>query len=265
VVEETRRSSEITVAKETLAINDLHASYGKGEILRGISFSAGEGEFWGIIGPNASGKTTLLRCFAGTLRPLSGQVLLQGKPRESLKPRGFARTCSLLLDEMVPGPMGVMDYALLARSLLKPPFSPLTGTDVEKAGTALRAVELWDVRDSRLEELSQGQVLRARMARVIAQDAPVILLDEPTAHLDPRHAFRVMGLLAQLAKEGRTVLAVLHDLSLAARYTDHVLAVKEGVAAAQGLTGEVLTPELIRKVFGVEARRRDGGIELYPE
>lgn len=250
--------------KGAIAALDLKACYGRSEVLKGISFSAGFGEFWGIIGPNASGKTTLLRCFAGTLRPSSGQVLLQDRPRESLKPRIFAGICSLLLDEMVPGPMGVMDYVLLARSLLKPPFSPLTGADTEKAESALRAVELWDVRDSRLEELSQGQLLRARMARVIAQDAPLILLDEPTAHLDPRHAFRVMGLLARLAKEGKTVLAVLHDLSLAARYTDHILVVKDGFAAAQGLTGEVLVPELIRKVFGVQARKRDGGIEMYP-
>jgi len=251
--------------KWAITARDVKASYGRGEILRGISFSAGEGEFWGIIGPNASGKTTLLRCFAGTLRPLSGRVLLGGKPRESLKSREFASHCSLLLDEMIPGPMGVMDYALLARSLLKPAFSPLTSQDKERAETALRAVELWDVRDSRLEELSQGQVLMARMARVISQDAPVLILDEPTAHLDPKHAFRVMGLLARMAKEGRTVLSVLHDLSLAARYTDHILVIKDGVAAAQGLTGEVLTPELIREVFGVQARRRDGGLELYPD
>ncbi|MGC8893371.1 MAG: ABC transporter ATP-binding protein [candidate division WOR-3 bacterium] len=251
--------------KQTITAWELRVSYGKAEILRGISFSARAGEFWGIIGPNASGKTTLLRCFAGTLKPLSGQVVLQGKPRESLKPREFAGQCSLLLDEMVPGPMPVIDYVLLARSLLKPPFSPISSQDRDKAEAALQAVELWDERNTPLENLSQGQLLMARIARVIAQDAPVLLLDEPTAHLDPRHAFRIMGLLAQLAREGKTVLAVLHDLSLATRYTDHILVIKDGVAAAGGLTGEVLTPELIREVFGVQARRRDGGIELYPE
>ncbi len=247
-----------------IAACDVKASYDKNEILRGISFSARQGEFWGIIGPNASGKTTLLRCAAGTLRLISGQILLHGKPRESLKPREFANLCSLLLDEIVPGPMAVMDYTLLARSLLKPPFSPLTSLDREKAEHALQAVELSEARDTPLENLSQGQLLMARIARVIAQDAPVILLDEPTAHLDPRHGFRIMELLSSLASEGKTVLAVLHDLSLAARYTDHILAIKDGIAVAQGLTSEVLTPELIREVFGVQAKRRDGGIEMYP-
>lgn len=251
--------------KGAIALRDVRASYGRTEVLRGISFSASRGEFWGIVGPNASGKTTLLRCFAGTLRPLSGRVLLSSKPRGSLKPRDFANLCSLLLDEMVPGPISVMDYTLLARSLLKPAFSPITREDRKMAEFALRAVELWDVRDTPLENLSKGQLLMARIARVIAQDAPALILDEPTAHLDPRHAFCVMELLSRLAKEDKTVLAVLHDLSLAARYTDHILVIKDGVAVAQGPTVEVLVPELIREVFGVRAKRRNGGIELYPD
>lgn len=250
--------------ESALSVRGLVASYGAGEVLSGINLSADRGELWGIVGPNASGKTTLLRCFAGTLRPLSGQVLLQGKPRESLKPREFALHCSLLLDEMVPGPMKVMDYTLLARSLLRPPFSPITREDRDKAEKALEDVELSDVSRSPLENLSQGQALRARIARVIAQDAPVVLLDEPTAHLDPRHAFRVMDLLRNMASGGRTVLAVLHDLGLAARYTDHILVLKDGVTVAQGLTHEILTPDLIREVFGIGARKSQGGMETYP-
>ncbi|MEO0157747.1 MAG: ABC transporter ATP-binding protein [candidate division WOR-3 bacterium] len=247
-----------------ISAQELKASYGKAEILRGISFSVSLGEFWGIVGPNASGKTTLLRCFAGTLRPLSGKVFLRGKPRDSFRPREFASVCSLLLDEIVPGPMRVMDYVLLARHLLKPPFSPITKKDMAVAERAISEVELSDVKDVPLENLSQGQLLMARMARVIAQDASVLLLDEPTAHLDPRHGFLIMELLARLAREGRAVLAVLHDLPLAARYTDHILVLRDGTIAAQGLTGEVLRPDLIKEVFGVGARRRDGGIELYP-
>jgi len=250
--------------RKALEAEDVRVSYAKNEVLRGVSFSVGRGEFWGIIGPNASGKTTLLRCFAGTLRPGAGNVFLMGKPRASLKPREFARLCSLLLDEMVPGPMRVMDYVLLARSLLKPPFSPLTRQDRDIAEAAIRAVELWDAREFPLENLSQGQLLMARIARVISQDTPLLLLDEPTAHLDPRHAFMVMGILARLAKEGKTVLAVLHDLSLAARYTNHILVIREGIAAASGPTREVLTPELVREVFGIGARRRNGEIEMYP-
>ncbi len=251
--------------KGAIAARDVRASYGRTEVLRGISFSAGRGEFWGIIGPNASGKTTLLRCFAGTLRPVSGQIILHGKPRESLKPRDFANLCSLLLDEMVPGPMPVIEYTLLARSLLKPALSPITGQDREMAEFALRALELWDARNTPLENLSKGQLLMARIARVIAQDAPVLLLDEPTAHLDPKHAFGVMELLSRLANEGKTVLAILHEISLAGRYTDHILVIKDGAMVAHGLTGKVLVPELIREVFGVQAKRRDGGIELYPD
>lgn len=248
-----------------LVAQDISASYAKNEVLRGVSFSAGNGEFWGIIGPNASGKTTLLRCIAGTVRVCSGKLLIRGKPRQSIKPLAFAKECSLLLDDIVPGPMRVMDYVLLARSLLKPPFSPITSLDNEKAERALMATELWDEREKPLENLSKGQLLLVRVARVLAQDTPLLVLDEPTAHLDPRHAFRVMGILSQLAKEGKTVLAVLHDLSLAARYTDHILAIKDGLAVAHGPTDEVLSPKLVKEVFGVEARRRNGGIELYPQ
>jgi len=253
------------LAHDILVIDGLRASYGRGEVLRGVSLRVKPGEICGILGPNASGKTTLLRCIAGILKPTGGRISLGGKDRRALSPRSFARAASLLLDEMAPAEMRVMDYVLLARSLLRPALSPVGREDMALAKDGLSAMGVLDVAGSALAELSLGQLQRVRLARVLAQDTPLLLLDEPTAHLDPGHGFVVMEKLRALADSGKAGLVVLHSLDLAARFTDSVLILASGATAFTGPTHDVLTPRAIREVFGVGARRtQTGGLDIYP-
>ncbi len=237
----------------TYTISDLHFGYGKTNILHGLDLTFEPGTLHAIIGPNGSGKSTLLDLMAGYQTPSSGLVQLNGTAIHDHPAHQLAR-----LAAMVPQrfdfnfPFTVFDAVLMGRHPHIPRFSRPSGGDLDMVRTALKKVDMIHLKKRTLAELSGGEKQRTVLARALAQDTPGLLLDEPTSSMDIRHALSAMFELKRLAHEnGRTVIAVLHDLNLAAAYSDRIVILKNGQAHAAGNPADVLTPEMIQDVFGV--------------
>jgi len=221
----------------------------------GLSLSVAAGSFVGLIGPNGSGKTTLLKLLAGLLRPGGGEVRLEGQSMATLPPRSRARRIATVLPE---SPLlfnfSVLEIVLMGRA----PRLGLLGLerpeDFAAARAALCAVDLAGREDRPIQELSSGERQRALIARALAQEPRVLLLDEPTAFLDMKHALAIYEILDRLSREqGLTVMAVSHDLNLAARYASRLVLLHLGRRVADGSPGDVLTPDRIREVYETEA------------
>jgi iron complex transport system ATP-binding protein len=220
-----------------------------------LTLALPQGEFAGVIGPNGSGKTTLLRLLAGLLRPGGGDVLLQGARLDALPPRQRARTLAVVLQESaLLFNFSVLEIALMGRS----PHLGLWGLerpdDFAAARRALADVDLTGLEDRPVQELSSGERQRAFLARALAQEPLGLLLDEPTAFLDLKHAIGLYEILRRLNRErGLTVVTVSHDLSLAARYASRLILLDRGRVAADGPPAEVVTPARLREVYGADA------------
>lgn len=220
-------------------------------IIRDISLDVRPGELLVIIGPNGAGKSSLLRCIYRAHRPTSGEVLLDGKNVWEMKPRIAARKIAAVLQE-TPGdfPFSVREVVAMGRT---PHVSGLWSGAADQAivEATIQRLDLAALADRRWHGLSGGERQRTLLARALAQQPGLIVLDEPTNHLDIRHQLELLHILRGL---GLTVVASLHDLTLAAAVADRVLVMCDGAAVALGAPEEVLTPGLIRSVFGVEAR-----------
>ncbi len=223
-------------------------------ILDGISFDIPTGSFTGLIGPNGSGKTTLLRTLSGVL-PFQGQIHIQGKPLQQFSPKQLAHSVAFLAQHHPTDfAFTVLETTLLGRSPHKRLLEPYTQADYTLARQALQEVELIGYEDRFLHTLSGGELQRVFLAQALVQQAPLLLLDEPTSHLDIHHQYAFMERIRCLTEEGFTALGVFHDLNLAARYTDHLIVLHKGRIFARGRPMEVLTPSCIRQVFRMEAR-----------
>jgi iron complex transport system ATP-binding protein len=229
------------------------AHLGGRQILHGLDFSVEQGSWVGIVGPNGSGKTTLLRTIAGLL-PHGGSLLLDGREvlqwstRERARRLAFVRQTQPLAFDF-----SVIDFVLLGRAPHHGWLEPLSSTDRSQATGALREMGLAGFEERSITAISGGEQQRVRLAQALVQDAPVLLLDEPTAHLDVHHQLDLMERIAALAAGGRTILSALHDLPLAARYVDRLLVLDAGHVAADGAPADVITSDLLRAVFRVEA------------
>lgn len=239
----------------TLSAEGLHAGYAERRVLEELSLSIPEGSFTVIMGPNACGKSTLLRSLARLIRPDEGQVLLDGGPISSLPTKQLARTIGLL-PQGSAAPEGITVADLVSRG--RHPHQSLLrrwGREDEAAvREALAATAMTSLATRPVDELSGGQRQRAWIAMALAQQTPLLLLDEPTTYLDIAHQIEVLELCIQLQGEGRTLVAVLHDLNQALRYATHVVAMCEGRIVDQGPPEEVGTAALVEEVFGVRAR-----------
>ncbi|MBN1529739.1 MAG: ABC transporter ATP-binding protein [Thermoleophilaceae bacterium] len=215
-----------------------------------------EGAVTAIVGANASGKSTLLRGLARLLRPRSGSVLLDGADIATLRTREVARRIGLLPQApVVPDAITVEELVARGRYPHQRLLRPMSREDRDEVERALAATGVEDLRDRLLDELSGGQRQRAWIAMVLAQETPLLLLDEPTTYLDLAHQIEVLDLLEDLNRgEGRTVVMVLHDLNQACRYASHVVALLDGRVHAVGRPAEIVDEELIETVFGVHAR-----------
>jgi len=229
-----------------------------------LSARIAPGEMVGLIGPNGSGKTTLLRILGGTLAPQGGEVLLGDRPIRALPPRERARFLALVPQEsQILFNYGVLEVVLMGRAPHLGLFGLERPEDYAAARAALRAVDLEGARheDRQLNQLSSGEKQRALIARALAQDPRLLLLDEPTAFLDLKHRLQIYEILRRLNRDRRlTVLVVSHDLNLAARYATRLLLLHGGRLVADGPPAAVLTPERIRAVYETEAR-----VDLDPE
>jgi iron complex transport system ATP-binding protein len=220
-------------------------------VLRDLSFSVEKGEFFIIIGPNGVGKTSLMRIISGFLKPGSGELGILGTPYSQYSPKTLARVIAVVSQAMPHDfPFTVFETVLMGRA----PHLSLLGLEGKKdMEIALRAMALTQVdhlAKRRLDRLSGGELQRTFIARALAQEPCVILLDEPTASLDPAHQIRLMDLLETLRQEkGMTVVMVSHDLNLAAMYGDRLLLLKEGCLFSLGLAREVLKREVIEAAY----------------
>jgi iron complex transport system ATP-binding protein len=206
-------------------------------VLRDVSLSVRSGEVLAIVGPNGAGKSTLLAVLSGDLKPTSGNVRINGEPLTSLTPRELAtRRAVLLQSNDVTFAFSVHDVVAMGRN----PW-PADVHDETILATAIAALDLHDVANRPYRELSGGEQARASLARVVAQETPIVLLDEPTAALDIRHQEEVFALARGWAHAGRAVAIAVHDLSLAAAHSDRVAVVDDGRISALGAPREVLT------------------------
>ncbi|MEE2956152.1 MAG: ABC transporter ATP-binding protein [Pseudomonadota bacterium] len=237
-----------------LEAKNLQVKLGKRLVIRGINFEVNASEIIGLLGPNASGKTTLLRTLAGLLSPATGEILLDGVKFEKIEPNLRARSVAYLAQGAgTHWPLTVHRLVTLGRT---PYLGPLEKLNVEDEKAVKRASQNCDIvglSQRSIAELSGGEQARVMLARAIATEPRVLLADEPVSHLDPYHQLRIMELLRMQANEDRASIVVLHDLSLAAKFCDRLVILNEGIVAASGTPREVLNNSLLNRVFGIEA------------
>ncbi|GAA4488199.1 ABC transporter ATP-binding protein [Actinoallomurus oryzae] len=239
-----------------LRADDLTLAYERRTVAEDLSVAVPDRSFTVVVGPNACGKSTLLRALARTLKPRSGTVLLDGQDIRTLPTRAVARTLGLLPQSPI-APDGITVADLVARG--RYPHQRLlrqwSGEDERVVGEAMSATGVTDLAGAYVDELSGGQRQRVWIAMALAQETPLLLLDEPTTFLDIAHQIDVLDLCARLhQEEGRTLVAVLHDLNHAARYATHLIAMRDGEVVAEGDPSSVVTAELVEKVFGLPCR-----------
>ncbi|GGO13845.1 ABC transporter ATP-binding protein [Micromonospora parathelypteridis] len=233
----------------------LRLAYGDLTVIDGLDVDIHDGRVTTIIGPNGCGKSTLLKALGRLLRPTSGQVLLDGNRIDRLPTREVARALGVLPQSpTAPDGLTVADLVMRGRHPHQSWFRQWSRDDETLAADALRWTDMLDYADRPVDALSGGQRQRAWISMALAQGTDLLLLDEPTTFLDLAHQIDVLDLIGRLHQErGRTVVMVLHDLSLAARYADVLIAMKDGRIVATGTPAEVLTPELLETVFGLRA------------
>lgn len=239
---------------EALVADRIEFAYPGRPLFREFSFSLAEGEFAGLIGPNGSGKTTLLKILTGLLPASSGQVRLFGEKIGRLSERSRARRMAVVPQESrILFDFSVMEVALMGRFAHLGLLGIETREDVETARRCLAEVDMEGAGNRLLNELSSGERQRVLIARALAQEPQVILLDEPTSFLDLKHRLQIYEILRRLNRErGIAILTISHDLNLAARYCGTLWLIREGRLAASGSPGEVITPSVIREVYGTE-------------
>ncbi|GAA4146672.1 ABC transporter ATP-binding protein [Actinomadura keratinilytica] len=234
---------------------DLTLAYERRTIAEGLSVAVPDRSFTVIVGPNACGKSTLLRALARILKPAAGTVVLDGRSIADWPAKRLARTLGLLPQSSV-APEGITVADLVARG--RYPHQSLlrqwSKEDERVIAESMAATGVADLAERPVDELSGGQRQRVWIAMVLAQQTPLLLLDEPTTYLDIAHQIEVLDLCARLHEEGRTVVAVLHDLNHAARYATHLIAMRGGRIVAEGAPGDVVTADLVEEVFRLPCR-----------
>ena len=237
----------------SLSVEAVTLGYGDRTVVDSFDLAVPPGRITCIVGANACGKSTLLRAMARLLKPKGGRVLLDGKDLHSLPTKQVARTLGLLPQSPIaPEGIVVADLVSRGRHPHQGALARWTAEDDEAVAEALRLTDTAEIADRAVDELSGGQRQRAWIAMSLAQQTDVLLLDEPTTFLDVSHQVDVLDLLTDLNRQrGTTIVMVLHDLNLAARYADHLIAVREGRLHAAGDPADVLTADVVRDVFGM--------------
>lgn len=241
---------EVLLSGHALAVDR-----GRRRVLADVSVELVAGEALVVVGPNAAGKSTLVRALAGLLELAAGAVRLCGRPLEAWPRDARARVLALATsEEDGPDALRVIDRVALGRYPHRGPFQPLRGTDHAAVAHALEQTGIAPLAERRLGTLSAGERQLATLARGLAQEPRVLLLDEPAAHLDIGHQLQLFRTLDEVRRRGVAVLAVVHDLARAAQWADRMLLVAEGCIAAEGAPGAVLESEAASRAFGVRIR-----------
>ncbi|WP_251449558.1 ABC transporter ATP-binding protein [Microbacterium sp. Marseille-Q6648] len=249
-----------------LSARSLSLSYGDRTIVDDLDLDVPAGRITAIIGANGCGKSTVLKALARLLSPHAGQVVLDGRELHSLPSKEVARTLGLL-PQSPSAPEGIAVADLVGRG--RHPHQRLlarwSARDYEVVAESLAATETTELADRAVDELSGGQRQRVWIAMALAQETDILLLDEPTTFLDVAHQVDVLDLLTDLNRDrGTTVVMVLHDMNMAARYADHIVAVRAGRVVAAGAPADVMTADLIRDVFDIDALVVDDPVSGTP-
>ncbi|MDF2558430.1 MAG: transporter-like protein [Bacillales bacterium] len=247
------RNQVISKPNARLLAESITIQYDHRVISKNLSIEIPEGSFTVIIGPNACGKSTLLRALSNLLKPSEGQVLLDGKNIHSYKSKEVAKKLGLL-PQSSTAPEGITVANLVAHG--RYPHQNLirqwTEADELAVINAMELTNTLELSNRFVDELSGGQRQRVWVAMVLAQQTPLLLLDEPTTYLDIAHQIELLELFKDLNEQGNTLIAVLHDLNQAARYATHLIAMKNGKVIAQGKPCEIVTEQLIEEVYGLK-------------
>ncbi|MFM9904856.1 MAG: ABC transporter ATP-binding protein [Pyrinomonadaceae bacterium] len=237
-----------------LEVNDISVSYGERDVLRGVSLSLRDGEVIVLLGANGAGKTTLIKALNGTLPVSAGEIDLDGQPLADISRREIARNIAVVAQENETRfPVTVLEFVLSGRFVHGNAFGWETEADVEFAGRALADCDLSGYETRLMNHLSGGERQRVVLARAIATNARILLLDEPTANLDLAHQAMMFRLVRERCRNaGASAVVITHDLNLAAEFADEIIMLKDGRIAAKGTPTEVLTAENIKGVFGVK-------------
>jgi ABC-type cobalamin/Fe3+-siderophores transport system ATPase subunit len=242
-------------SQSRLRAHDLAVGYGDRRIIDGLDLAVPDGLFTVIVGPNACGKSTLLRSLARLLPSSAGTVSLDERPLPSYDSKALARRIGLLPQSpTAPDGLSVADLVARGRYPHQGLFRQWSAADEAAVEAALAAADVAELRDRAVEELSGGQRQRVWLAMALAQETSLLLLDEPTTYLDLSHQLDVLDLARSLVEKGTTVVAVLHELHLAFRYADHLVVMRSGEIVAQGHPDDVVTAELIEQVYDLPCR-----------
>lgn len=235
-----------------IELKNLTAGYGSNTVLHNLSFGIDAGDFLGIIGPNGSGKSTLLHCLSGIHEPETGSIQLSGSAYTSLPRKELARTIAVVeAEEAMTFQYSVGELVEMGRFPYLKRFQALSDHDRQAIEGALTTLELVDLQSRAINELSSGERQRVFFARALAQETKILLLDEPTAHLDLQHQIDSFRLMSRLNREcGQTIVCVSHDINLAAEFCSRILVLQDGKIAGDGTPQEVLSDTLIQTVFG---------------
>jgi len=245
----------LTVKENGLVIelDQVSFSYEDEDIFEGISLGVARGESMGFLGENGSGKTTLLRLMAGLLRPREGKIMLLGRDLNSYRRKEVAREVSIVAQGTEPVfDFTVEEVVLMGRNPYIPLFGGESREDIEKTEEAMRKMGVIDLRGKVVTQLSAGELQRVIIARSLAQETRILLLDEPTTGLDVRHRIELVRLLKRMREEREmTIVTVSHDIDMIAHFVDRVILMGRGVFLADGPTREVVSPEKLYETYGV--------------
>ncbi len=239
-----------------LSIRRLCVSYGAHQVLRDVDLSVAQSEIVALIGPNGCGKTTLLRAITGVAAIRGGAIAIDGDDVQSMRPSTIARRVAVVPQAAaLPGGFTAFEVALMGRTPHLRLLQSESRRDLAIVQAAMERADCWDLRQRPVDELSGGERQRIVIARALTQEPELLLLDEPTSHLDPRHQVEAFRLLRELCQERQlAVVAVVHDLTLAALFADRIAMLSGGRIVASGAPGDVLSEEIVEHVYGLPVR-----------
>lgn len=249
-----------------LVAHQLRTGYDKKVIIDEVSLEIPKGKISVIIGANACGKSTLLKTLSRLIKPMKGQVMLDGKAIHQYEPKRLAQLLGLLPQSpIVPEGITVADLVMRGRFPYQGFLKTNAEADISAVNQALEAMHISDLADRSVDELSGGQRQRVWIAMALAQETNVLLLDEPTTYLDITHQIEILDLLTELNRsKGTTIVMVLHDMNLSARYADYLFAIKKGDLIAQGPPSQVVNQALIKTVFDLDCEVISDPVSLTP-
>lgn len=238
-----------------LVVNGLRVELNSSRILDGVELNVESGEMLGILGPNGSGKTTLLRCISRSIAPVNGDIIVCGKLAKEYKNDEYSRLVSAQLPQWPSGfSMKSHEIVLMGCRNQARGIWWESDDEVKLAKAVLKILNALEFYDRDFDTLSSGEQRKILIAKSLAQRTVIILLDEPVAYLDMKHKFEVMNVLRALADIGKIVLVSLHEIELASKYCDKILVLNKGQIVAAGKPRDVITPELLSSVYGIDAR-----------